>query len=150
MITKKSFFTINIFLIVTILLFSLSCKKEGEDDRIPYVPVNFTIYLSLPQYAGLNSVGGYELISGYGYRGVIVYRRALEEYVAYDLACPYDPTATSAKLTVDSSGITMVDLNCGSKFGLTDGSILHGPSTRPMKSYQTSFDPGQNAVSVYN
>jgi nitrite reductase/ring-hydroxylating ferredoxin subunit len=150
MTIQKSFYTIHRFLTVAFLLFCFSCKKEGSDDKIPYVPVSFTVYLSLPQYASLNTPGNNAIVTGVGYRGIIVYRKSNEEFVSYDLACPFDPMETSAKLEVDSSGITMVDLHCGSKFGLIDGSILHGPSTRPMRSYATSYDPGQNAVSITN
>ena len=88
-----------------ICIFAFSCKKDNSDDIIPYVPVNTTIYLSLPEYAPLNSIGNSVFIDG-GYRGLVVYRRALTEFVAYDRACPYDPTATGAKLVLDSSKLT--------------------------------------------
>lgn len=148
----KSLFTFYFsFIIVTSLLVSvISCSKNSDDTTIPNVPVNFTIYLTLPQYSNLNSVGSYALVDGYGYRGIIVYRRAIDEFIAFDLACPYDPTTAGAKLAVDSSGITMVDAHCGSKFSLYSGSIIKGPATRPMKAYSTSYDAISSSVSVYN
>ena len=145
----KTYYTF-ILTVVVILIYSFSsCKKDNSDDIIPYVPVNTTIYLSLPEYAPLNSIGNSVFIDG-GYRGIVVYRRALTEFVAYDRACPFDPTASGAKLVLDSGLIITVDLNCGSKFSLFDGSILHGPSTRPMKPYNTNYDPGSNSVTIYN
>jgi len=143
-----STFICSFFLTLSIFIFS--CSKNSEDTTIPNVPVNFTIYLTLPQYSNLNSIGNYSIVDGYGYRGVIVYRRSIDEFVAFDLACPYDPTTNGAKLAVDSSGITMVDAKCGSKFSLYDGSIIKGPATRSMKGYTTSYDPTSSSVYVYN
>ena len=147
---KKSFYTIKLFVIVLVITSSFSCKKNNNSDtQIPNVPVSFTVYLSLPQFVSLNSVGGYVTVVG-GYRGIIIYRRALEEFVSFDLACPFDPTVSGAKIQVDSSGITTVDPHCGSKFSLYDGSVLHGPSTRPMKSYNSVYDSNNNSVYVSN
>jgi nitrite reductase/ring-hydroxylating ferredoxin subunit len=143
-----SLFT-TVFSLVTISLF-FSCSKDSNDTTIPSVPVNYTIYLTLPQYTNLNSPGSYSIVDGHGYRGIIVYRRSQDEFVAFDLACPYDPTTSGAILTVDSSGITMVDAHCGSKFSLYDGSILKGPATRPMKGYNTSYDPSTYSVMIFN
>jgi len=132
--------------LIVIILFS--CKKDNQDDRIPNVTVSQTIYLNLPSYTVLNSVGNYVYISG-GYRGIIVYRRSISEFVAYDRACPYDPTVSGALLEVDSNGLTTVDRHCGSKFLLVDGSVNQGPATSPMKGYATQYD-GNNQVYIYN
>ena len=147
---RNTFYTIKLFTLIFTTASFYSCKKSTNADPIPNVPVNFTIFLSLPQYVSLNSIGGYVAIPEYGYRGIIVYRRSLEEFVAFDSACPYDPTVNGAKIVVDSSGITTVDPHCGSKFSLYDGSVLHGPATRPMKSYHSVYESSSNSVNVYN
>jgi hypothetical protein len=143
---KKSFKAVAIAIIASVLF--TTCKKDTADDVIPNVPVNFTVYLSLPEYSALNSIGNHATISSVGYRGIIVYRRALTEFVAFDLACPYDPT--TGTLTVDSSGVTMVHTTCGSKFSLYDGSKISGPTTRPMKPYNADYSANDNAVYIYN
>jgi hypothetical protein len=136
------------FVIFFLLLSFQSCKKNTVTDLIPNVPVNFTVYLSLPQYSSLNSIGNYAIVDNVGYRGVIVYRRALTEFVAFDLACPYDPS--TGKLSVDSSGVTLYHSTCGSKFSLYDGSKIAGPATRTMKPYNAEYSANDNAVYVYN
>ena len=148
-IFKQRIYFLFLFISWMMIVFQSSCKKNNTDNIIPYVPVNTTIYLNLPQYASLNSIGSYVLIDG-GYRGIVVYRRSISEFVAYDRACPYDPTASDARLKIDSSGVTTVDANCGSKFNLYDGSVLHGPSTRPMKAYQSDYEQSSNSVTIYN
>jgi nitrite reductase/ring-hydroxylating ferredoxin subunit len=139
--------------LLTILFASIllsSCKKNKDGDTtIPYVPVNTIVQLNLPQFANLNSVGGTSIITG-GYKGIVIYNKGTNEFVAYDLACPYDPTTDGTTLKVDTSGITTVDTHCGSKFNLYDGSITHGPATRPMKPYQCDFSTGNNTIYISN
>ncbi len=147
---RKTFYTILLFTYTCLTISFFSCKKNNNDDSIPNIPVNITVYLSLPQYVNLNSVGGYVIIPEYGYRGIIIYRRALEEFVSFDLACPYDVNVNNAKINVDSSGITMVDPQCGSKFSLYDGSVQHGPATRPLKMYNSVYESGSNSVYISN
>lgn len=142
---RKSLSTIRIG-IITLLFFIVACSKN-DDETIPNVPVNFTIYLTLPQYSSLNSIASHAIVNDYGYRGIVIYRRSQDEFVAFDLACPKDPSNT---MIVDSSGINTVDLSCGSKFLLEDGSVLNGPATRPMKQYNTEYQPNNNTVSIYN
>ena len=93
-----------------------SCRKEN-DSQIPNVPVNLTLYLSLPEYSALNSVGNSITING-GYKGIIVYRKSIDDFAAYDRACPYDPTASGSILNVDSSLVQVKDDKCGSRFSL--------------------------------
>ena len=147
---KNTYHTKWLFISVILAILYFSCKKSSTDGTIPNVPVSFTVYLSLPQFVTLNSIGGYVTIPEYGYRGIIVYRRSQDEFVAFEQACTYDPTVMGAKIVVDSSGITTVDPKCGSKFNLYDGSVLHGPATRPMKSYNSVFDSGTNSVYISN
>ena len=147
---QYTLYTVKTFVLISFMIFISSCKKDNADSTIPNVPVNFTVYLNLPQYQLLNTPNNYVIVNEYGYRGIVIYRTDIENFVAFDLACPYDPTNSSAKLQVDSSGITTVDPHCGSKFTLYDGSIIHGPATRPMKPYNTDFQSSTNTVQIFN
>ncbi|MBP6335613.1 MAG: hypothetical protein KA444_09090, partial [Bacteroidia bacterium] len=116
---------------------------------IPNVTVNLSLPLSLPEYVALNSVGNSIEISG-GYKGIIIYHRFQNEFVAFEKACPYDPLESAAIVEKDSSNVIGVDLNCGSKFFLTDGSILNGPATQSLKQYQTDYDAGSMTLYIFN
>lgn len=122
---------------LAIVVLSSSCKKEPQG--VPYTYVNATIYTSDPQYVQLQSIGGWLYLTG-GYRGLLVYRKSQTEFMAYDRACPYKPEDSNELLKVDTSNIIVTDSHCGSKFLITDGSTLQGPSSLPMKAYATSFD----------
>jgi nitrite reductase/ring-hydroxylating ferredoxin subunit len=131
-----------------ILSLSFACKKD-DGSQIPNVPVNLTLYLSLPEYSALNSVGNSILISG-GYKGIIVYRKSIDGFAAYDRACSYDPTTTGAILEIDSSLVQAVDRKCGSRFNLFDGSISNGPATRPLRSYAAEYDAAAQTLYIHN
>ena len=123
------------------------CKKEKQQNEIPIVTVSIAIDPNSTEYLHLNSVNGWEYLTG-GYRGIIVFRASTNGFMAYDRACPYDWNLTSSRIVIDSSGITTVCPSCKSKFILTDGSPFSGPSPYPMKQYQTSFNG--SILYIYN
>jgi nitrite reductase/ring-hydroxylating ferredoxin subunit len=136
---KKSFFRpVLLFLfILFIVLPSQQCKKD--EDEIPNAYVSFYIDVTSTQYSGLNNIGGYIYVTG-GVRGIIIYRRSTDEFMAYERDCPYQPSNSCALVEVDNSALMAVDSCCGSQFLLLDGSVIQGPSTKMLKHYQTSFD----------
>jgi len=133
------------FLLVLFGLFHLQCKKD--EDTIPSVQVNFYLQTTDPEFNSLNAVGGWVYVNG-GSRGIVIYRLSMDEFMAYDRHCPYTPSESCAQIDVESSGISALDDCCGSQFLLTDGTVVGGPSTEPLKRYQTYFDGNQ--LRVYN
>jgi len=136
----------SILLVVVcfLLIFSqVNCKKgdsSGDSqNQIPVVPVNITLNPNSTEYIQLNPVNGWETITG-GYRGIIVFRKSATEFTAFERACPYDWTVTTARLTVDAGGTTATCPSCKSKFILIDGTPYQGPSHYPLKQYTTNYD----------
>jgi nitrite reductase/ring-hydroxylating ferredoxin subunit len=125
--------------ICLIFMILLSCKKEDQAPAMPYVTVNFTLNPNSTQFIELNHVGGWVPVTG-GYRGIIIYRLSETDFMAYERACPYEPTADSAQVRVDNSGILCVCPRCKSKYLLLDGSVTSGPSHWPLKQYHTIYD----------
>lgn len=136
------YFVASIFLISAVFA---SCEKD--ENRIPYVPVNVYIDINNANYNDLNAIGGYVYLTG-GYKGLIVYRAAYESFVAIERACPYHPTTDCERLVVDTSGLTISDPVCGSRFLITDGSIVNGPARKPALTYNTLYDGFY--IRVYN
>lgn len=137
---------ISFALLIGMFFIAISCKKKNNS-VIPYVYVNLYIYPSEPLYNKLNAVGGWVYVSG-GSRGIVVYRRSNDEFVAYDRHCTYQPDNSCGTVNVNSSQIMAVDSCCGSQFVLTDGSVAKAPATISLKAYQTSFDG--NALHIFN
>ena len=116
-------------------LFS-NCKKN--DNAVPYVYVNFYVSISLPQFSSLTSVGGWVYVTG-GYRGIVIYRNSIDEFCAYDRACPNKPSQANERIAVEANGITAIDSTCGSRFLLIDGSVVNGPAKISLTRYKTYF-----------
>lgn len=136
------------YFVASILLISAvfaSCEKD--ENRIPYVPVNVYIDINNANYNDLNAIGGHVYLTG-GYKGLIVYRASYESFVAIERACPYHPTTDCERLVVDTSGLTISDPVCGSRFLITDGSIVNGPAKKPALTYNTLYDGFY--IRVYN
>ncbi|MEI7500854.1 MAG: hypothetical protein WCK84_10460 [Bacteroidota bacterium] len=131
---------VKVFLISGIIFFLTgSCKKEEQQTEIPYVYVNIRLNPNGTEYIHLNVVNGWETVYG-GYNGLLIFRKAINEFVAFERACPYDPLTTGAKIVVDKSEITCYCPVCESKFIMTDGTPYDGPSYFPLKQYQTVYD----------
>ncbi len=116
-----------------------SCKKEEKQPDIPYVYVNFSLDPNSIQYQNLNAPGGWEYLTG-GYKGILVYRLSVTQFMAYERACPFDPLVQGARIEVDTSLITCFCPVCKSNYIMTDGSPFSGPSHWPLKMYQTNYD----------
>lgn len=124
----------------------MGCKKK-KNTVIPYIPVNIYIYPSDPNFNKINTPGGWVYLNG-GSRGIIVYRRSNEEFVAYDRHCTYDTENTCGQVEVTSTQITAIDSCCMSEFVLTDGSVVKSPATNPLQAYQVSYNG--NELHIFN
>jgi len=143
--TNKYLTLILSVLFCGLLLFSF-CKKE-EHPTIPNVYVDFYVDVSSTIYIELNTIGGWVYLTG-GYKGILVYRNSVEDFVAFERTCPYDPDDDDAIIEVESSGLTVIDSCCMSRYLIIDGSVVNGPSTIPLKQYRTTFDG--NMLHVFN
>lgn len=130
-------------LIILFLLLSIGCGEENRPD-IPYTYVDRILYPNSLDYI---SVGGYKYITG-GYRGIVIYRLLSDQFLIFERCCPYDPNVSTAHISVDPSGLTCTDSTCMSKFVITDGSPISGPSPYSLMQYRYSFDG--ETLHIYN
>ncbi len=143
---KISFAFFILLLFSSFLFINNSCKKDKED-LIPYAVVDFYINTNSTQYVELHSVGGWVNVTG-GVRGLIIYRKSIDEFMVYERNCTYQPSNSCARVSVDNTNLMAVDSCCGSKFLLTDGSVIQAPAKYPLKQYRTTFDG--TTLHVYN
>jgi len=135
------------FIISAVVLTNDSCRKK--DDVVPYVRVNFTIFLSDPDFNTLQTVGNSVYVTG-GVCGIIIYRRSQDEFSAIERCCSYQPSDRCAVL-VDSANTNVLQCKCcNSKFSIWDGSVLSGVATRSLTTYQTLYDAEYNSLRVFN
>lgn len=124
--------------VLAVLLSSNSCQR-GTTSGIPYVPVNFQLTVSNPQFAPLLAVGGWVYITG-GSRGIIIYRLSPDEFRAYDRHCTFQ-VEDGCVTDVDNTNITAFDADCcSSKFLIVDGAPIDGPANIGLQQYNTQFN----------
>ena len=136
------FFSLFIFLFV-------GCKKKSNQNPIPSIPFDITINIDLPSYSSLIGVGGWTYVVG-GSKGIIVYRKSTDQFVAFDRQSPKDVDNTClTPLSPDSSNFLQLNDFCsGAKFSLYDGSAISG-SDIGLRQYQTVWN-GTNSLRIYN
>ncbi len=141
--------------LLAILVLTNSCNKNPQYS-IPEVYTDFTIRLDLPQYAALQTIGGWVYVATdqaenrVGYKGIFLYRAALQDYKAFDRACSYRPTESCHLISVDSiSSIFLGCSCCTSKYNFS-GAVINLPAALPLKQYQTYFTPSNNQLRITN
>ena len=136
-----------------ILLFAIglvvSACNTNKNHPVPNVPFDITIDMNLPSYDDLLGVGGYAYVNA-GSRGVIVYRRGIDDFVAFDRHSPADPSGICATpLTPDDDNFLILNDECsGAQFSLYDGSPISG-SDFGLRQYATAYGGGTN-LRIYN
>ena len=133
--------------LITVTLVSATSCERSNPSGIPFVPVNFQLVVSNPDFSPLLAIGGHVTIGG-GSRGIIIYRFSPEEFRAYDRHCTFQ-IDENCRVTVDESGIVAVDTECcDSHFLLVDGAPIEGPANIGLHQYNTAFDG--NTLSIFN
>jgi Rieske Fe-S protein len=124
----------------------LSCSDQVIEDGIPQVIVNETINLKNYQYQPLAFIGGYVYLNA-GVRGIIIYRQSVDEYIAIERNCTFQPLDPCAIVSVDQSTLFLIDTCCTSTFDF-NGFPTGGPATLPLRQYNTFLN--QNYLTISN
>ena len=105
---------------------------SGEDSPTgPGGPTNvdFTIDITNPGYAALQSAGGYVYVNS-----IVVARAADGSYIAVAQSCTHEGTS----VVYEPSNNRFHCPNHGSNF-TTDGAVINGPASRPIRRYNTTL-----------
>lgn len=139
---------LQFILIVLISILAGGCTKNSNHP-VPSIPFDITINLTLPSYSDLQNVSGYAYVNG-GSRGIIVYRRGVDDFVAFDRHSPADPEGVcSQPLTPDANNFLQLNDTCsGATFSLYDGSPISG-SEYGLRMYQTAWS-GNETLRIFN
>ena len=142
-ISAARVFTRTLYLLVLVVC---SCGQNLSDDPIPVIFFpNAVINLSFPEYQQSLAVdGGFKAVSNVagssvGVRGVIIYRRDISTFLAFEVNCSYHPNEASANVNVNASRLFMTCSGCGSNFSFADGSPTGGVAWRPLRKYRTEL-----------
>ncbi|PWL28872.1 MAG: hypothetical protein DCO96_08635 [Fluviicola sp. XM-24bin1] len=138
-----------LFILGALFVLLISGCKVNNNHPVPNIPFDVTIDMTLPLYDDLMGVGGYAYVNA-GSRGVIVYRRGIEDFVAFDRHSPADINGTCDQpLTPDANNFLMLNDTCNNaQFSLYDGSPMSG-SEFGLRQYAVAWGGG-NTLRIYN
>jgi hypothetical protein len=137
MITPSDLLKAKNFISIFLFVLLLSCSTDPTDDPIPFHPFP-DIDITLTNYPALLTDGGYITINDGGVRGIILYRKSLTTYIAFERNCTFQPTEACATVDVHSSTLYLYDACCGSSFNF-EGKPTGGPAWRSLQRYQTQL-----------
>lgn len=141
----------NHLLFLCALLFLTACSSDNYNGETPYLPnnpVQITLNLDLPMYAGLRIPGNAAFVDDgiSGVLGIIVFNSG-SGFRAYDVACPNHPVRDCSALEFDSIGSPVVFCPCEDiDFSLYSGTSLDSPYR--LKEYRVTTY--RNTLEIYN
>lgn len=135
----KAFTITSRLLCLLALVLLASCSSDNPGPGIPNVPVSEQINVNSQLYPRLRQDGGYAYLEN-GYKGIIVVRQNANLYLAFERACPYDPTSDlpCGRVEVDQSNLFINDKCCGSQFNF-QGGVMTGPAVYGLRQYRTAL-----------
>ena len=135
----------NFYYFIFFLVIITACKKK---DNVPSVSVDVYLNLQLPEYIKLQTPLNWVYYNGAGNRGIIIYRKSGPDFSILERTCTFDPSKSTAQVKVLPDNFTCIDTTCGSKYSISDGTILNGPATQSLLQYHYDFDG--TTLHIYN
>lgn len=133
--------------LIFLFLLNTNCNKGIQ--RAFYPPVDEYVNITLVSYNALQVPGGWAYVNG-GLKGIIVYARGNNEFVAFDRNCTVNEENSCGKASLASDNIT-IECSCdGSTYSILDGSVTNGPAELPLKRYNVTFNVSNSTLRVYS
>ncbi len=140
---------VRLFFAIGLIFLLFSNCNVNKVHPVPSVPFDVIVDINLPLYNNLLGVGGYAIVNNAGYNGVVVYRRNLNEFVAFDLQSPAEDGTCTTPLAINEDNFLQLDDLCsGATFSLYDGSPMSG-SKFGLRMYICYYDGIRN-LRIYN
>tara|TARA_B110000285_G_scaffold182545_1_gene206341 strand:+ start:735 stop:1160 length:426 start_codon:yes stop_codon:yes gene_type:complete len=137
------------FILMFAVGFLLTACPQNTAHPVPNIPFDISINITLPSYSSLQGVSGFAYVNG-GSRGIIVYRRGISDFIAFDRHSPADIAGDCPQpLIQDAGNFLMLNDTCNSaQFSLYDGSPILG-SNFGLRQYVVTWD-GNQTLRIYN
>lgn len=120
-------------LIYLSVIFLFGCTKNDKTNNcFPFIPINLSVNLDLPEFLELRTPGNSKYIAG-GQNGIVIYNINGTQFKAYDRACPNHIT-NCAPMEIENN----IRLKCscdGVEYNILNGAPLSGDSTCFAKEY---------------
>lgn len=146
---RKIFLMKKYLILLTIGILFYSCSQTGVDDNniLPIVPVNETVFLNNPEFIDLQVVGGWAYTQG-GISGIIVYHSGINNYIAFERSAPHISPKACSRMDVKNS--IVMQCSCDdSEFNILNGAPLTDGVNYPARQYRAVLI-GNNTLQITN
>lgn len=130
--------TVKISLGLLLAIMLGGCERQPITDPVPFVFVQKLIDLNNTAYQALRFDRGFVYATG-GVRGLIIFRRSANQFLAFDRVCTYHPSNPCGVVEVEPTGFFMRCPCCRSAFDF-EGNPINGPANFPLVRYRTSLN----------
>ena len=121
--TTPKIFSMRKFLFLSVIFLFLGCSNNRvENDCFPFINVNETVNLDLPQFIDLQVPGGWAYTNG-GIQGIIVYNLNGVQFKAFDRFCPGQNLSSCSQMIVDENLRILCQCD-NSEFNILNGAPL--------------------------
>ncbi len=134
---KKLMKNITVLMLLVFLIFSCNGDGDEENNLLPEVHVDETVFLNNPEYINLQIVGGWAYSQG-GISGIIIYHYSANSYVAFERSAPHLSPQLCSKMTV-KNGIIMFCSCDDSEFNILNGAPLTEGVNYQARQYRVSI-----------
>ena len=135
------------FLIIITCSFFACTDSNIDNNCVPFIGVDETINLDLPQYTNLLVPSGWAYASG-GQQGLILYNVNGSQFKAFDRLCPGQIPSSCSQMFVNS--LQMVCPCNGLKYNLLNGAPITEGSTCFAKEYLVRIDYSKSVLRITN
>jgi len=137
------------FFLTSLLLFTSVSSCDDKNQVVPYVYVQFEIFLGDPDMQDLIPIGGSVMVNG-GHRGIIIYHNSIDEYTAYDRACTYHPNE-DCRVQLGNSWASLECDCCDSEYLLYNDAIpSKGPAEIGLLKYNVTYYQSSQLLVIRN
>ena len=139
----------RILILLGVLLLFQNCEKNFQ--RNPFLQeakFSTILNLNLPEYNKLRIERGVVQLDNVGLRGIVVVN-ILNNYMAWDRACPSQALSDCSQMTLESDHFFMLCPCNGVKYNLLNGQPQSKETSYPMLNYQV-VKRGDNVLEISN
>ncbi len=140
------------------MLLSIFSCEDNRSFKTPNFPVYVELNLQQSANRALMTPGGILLIDeprlegerlGFGGLAVVHSSKVLNEFYAFDLACPYE---NRASVQLEIKDLFLKCPECKSEFDVTSGFGVPTklPARTPLRRYRCSYNPHTYQLTIYN
>jgi hypothetical protein len=141
--------TMRLFTYIALMFVVASCDRcKSGDPLLQPFPVDVVANINEPAFFDLTAVSGWVYYNA-GNAVLILYRKSLEEVVAYDNRSTYNIEA-GCSVKVQPDNIIIKDDCSTSQWIITDGTVTSGPATRSLLEYQVDFNYATGDLRIFN